>query len=62
MQSAEEVAGVVADCIELDSPPIRLTTSAWAEAICRIKTETDPTGRRMQQAVIDVFLEGGAVE
>ncbi len=62
VQSAAEVAAIVANCIELDSPPVRLITSAWAEAMCRIKTEADPTGRRMQQAVIDVFLEGKEVE
>ena len=62
VQSAAEVAAIVADCIELDSPPIRLFTSAWTEAMCRVKTEADPTGRRMQQAVIDVFLEGKEVE
>ncbi|MCY4036692.1 MAG: SDR family oxidoreductase [bacterium] len=62
VQSAAEVATIVSDCIEHRSPPIRLITSAWAEAMCRIKTEADPTGRRMQQAVIDVFLEGGEVQ
>ncbi len=60
-QTAEQVAVVVADCIELESPPIHLATSDWMNAMCRIKTAADPTGRRMQQAVIDVFLEGGSV-
>ena len=56
-QSAEEVAKVVIDCIEQASPPIRVRTSEWAEELCRLKTQADPTGLLLQQYVVERFLQ-----
>ncbi|WP_298772368.1 SDR family oxidoreductase [uncultured Shewanella sp.] len=55
-QTSEEVAQVVLDCIVMDSPPVRMRTSQWAEDFCHIKTQTDPDGKRLQQKVLDTFL------
>ena len=61
IQSATTAAKVVTDCIHLETPPIRIFSSKWVEDMCRIKIEPDPTGQRMQQAVINVFLENKEV-
>lgn len=55
-QTSEEVAQVVLNCIQSENPPIRLTTSQWGEKFCRLKTELDPTGQKLQQQVIQQFL------
>ncbi len=55
-QTPEQVAEVVADCIEADDPPVRLRTSPWAEEFCRLKTAADATGKLQQAAVISRFL------
>ena len=55
-QTPDEVARVVADCIESASPPLRLRTSQWAEDFCRFKTAADPTGRLQQAAVVSRLL------
>jgi NAD(P)-dependent dehydrogenase (short-subunit alcohol dehydrogenase family) len=55
-QTPDEVARVVADCIELEDPPLRLRTSPWAEEFCRFKTAADPTGKLQQAAVVSRFL------
>ena len=55
-QSSDEVARVVAGCIESENPPLRLRTSAWAEEFCRFKTAADPTGKLQQSAVVSRLL------
>ncbi len=55
-QTPEQVATVVADCIESANPPLRLRTSAWAEEFCRFKTQADPTGKLQQAAVVARLL------
>lgn len=50
-QTAAEVAEVVADCVAMDDPPLRMRTSEWAEAFCALKTASDPTGQRLVEAV-----------
>ncbi len=55
-QTSEEVAMIIADCIESDDPPIRLRTSEWAEQLCELKTRSDPSGKLLQQKVIKDFL------
>lgn len=55
-QSAAEVAEVVAGCIAMDDPPLRMRTSEWGEAFCALKTAADPTGRRLSQSVYDAML------
>ncbi|MEL6182708.1 MAG: SDR family oxidoreductase [Myxococcota bacterium] len=58
-QTPTEVAQVIVDCIAADDPPLRTRTSEWSEAFCRLKTEADPTGRKLSQAVYDRFLGDG---
>jgi NAD(P)-dependent dehydrogenase (short-subunit alcohol dehydrogenase family) len=55
-QSSDEVARVVADCIDSENPPLRLRTSPWAEEFCRFKTAADPTGKLQQAAVVSRLL------
>jgi NAD(P)-dependent dehydrogenase (short-subunit alcohol dehydrogenase family) len=55
-QDADEVAAVVLRCIDADDPPVRVRTSAWAEALCELKTRADPDGKKLQRHVIDTFL------
>jgi NAD(P)-dependent dehydrogenase (short-subunit alcohol dehydrogenase family) len=55
-QTADEVAAIVLSCIESADPPVRLRTSAWAEALCELKTRADPDGKALQRQVIETFL------
>ena len=55
-QTAAEVAEVVAGCIDMDDPPLRMRTSAWGEAFCALKTASDPTGRKLSEAVYAQML------
>lgn len=55
-QSPEQVAEVVAECIETENPPLRLRTSPWADEFCRFKTSADPTGKLQQAAVVASLL------
>lgn len=55
-QTPEEVAQVIAGCLADANPPIRLRTSPWAEQLCELKTAADPTGKKLQQLVIDQFM------
>ena len=55
-QTADEVAAVVINCVASDAPPIRSRTSKWGEALCALKTELDPDGKKMQAQVIAQFL------
>ncbi|MFG5382276.1 SDR family oxidoreductase [Yoonia sp. R2-816] len=55
-QTSDEVAAVIIDCMQAETPPIRTRTSRWGEAFTRLKTELDPTGAEQQAAVIEQFL------
>ena len=55
-QSSEEIAAIVADCIQTENPPIRMRTSEWGEEFCKLKTDLDPTGKNTQEMVIKTFL------
>lgn len=57
-QTAAEVAAVVLGAMESASPPVRLRTSEWAENLCRLKTSSDPDGKKMQAMVVETFLGG----
>jgi len=57
-QTPEQVAEVVMDVIKADKPPIRVRTSTWAEDLCRLKTEADPDGWKLQEKVASYFLGG----
>jgi len=51
MQTPEEVAQVVLDCMNMEQPPIHMRTSEWGKAFCQLKTQADPTGKLQQQQV-----------
>ena len=55
-QTSEQVAEVVTQVVASDDPPIRIRTSEWAENFCSLKTQSDPDGKRQQQAVVEQFL------
>ncbi|WGW05459.1 SDR family oxidoreductase [Tropicibacter oceani] len=55
-QTADQVAAVVMDCINTETPPIRTRTSDWGRAFCGLKTDLDPDGRKQQARVIEQFL------
>ncbi|NIB41464.1 SDR family oxidoreductase [Pseudomaricurvus alkylphenolicus] len=55
-QTADEVAKVACQCLDGSDPPVRVRTSAWAEQICQLKTEADPSGKKLQQQVVNRFL------
>ena len=55
-QTSDEVAEVVARCIESSDPPLRLRTSPWSEEFCKLKTSADPTGKLLQAAVVARYL------
>lgn len=55
-QTSEQVAEVVTQVVASEDPPIRIRTSEWAENFCSLKTQSDPDGKRQQQAVVEQFL------
>ncbi len=55
-QTPQQVAQVVADCIDNPEPPLRLRTSLWAEAFCRYKTSADLDGRTQLKMVTQSTL------
>lgn len=57
-QTSEEVAKIMLDCIESDTPPIRLRTSEWSENFCRFKTQADRDGGKQQAMVVESMLGG----
>lgn len=58
MQTPDEVAEVVMDCIASDDPPIRTRTSDWSEDFTNLKTQADPDGKKLQKKVIDEMMGG----
>lgn len=55
-QTPSEVAQVILDVMGNPDPPIRLRTSAWAEAFSALKTQADPDGKKLQAQVIRDML------
>ena len=55
-QTPEAVAEVIAGCIEMDAPPVRMRTSEWSEAFCQLKTTADPDGTRQQKLLVERLL------
>lgn len=50
-QTPDQVAQVIANCVQTETPPIRLRTSEWAESFCQLKTGLDPDGKQLQKQV-----------
>ena len=55
-QTPDEVAEVLNNVLKNPSPPLRIRTSAWAEALCAFKTEADPDGLKQTADVVERFL------
>ena len=55
-QSCDQVADCIIDVINSSNPPLRLRTSDWAEDLCGIKTQSDPSGSRSVGEVYRRFL------
>ncbi len=55
-QTSEEVADCVIAVINSEKPPLRIRTSEWANAFCKLKTQADPTGNLSVKAVYDACL------
>jgi NAD(P)-dependent dehydrogenase (short-subunit alcohol dehydrogenase family) len=51
-QTAEQVAGVVMNCVASDAPPLRVRTSDWAETATATKTGSDPDGTLLRDALV----------
>jgi NAD(P)-dependent dehydrogenase (short-subunit alcohol dehydrogenase family) len=51
-QTADDVAGIVIDCLANPAPPLRIRTSPWAEAFTALKTTADPDGTRLRDAMV----------
>jgi hypothetical protein len=56
-QTPIEVAEVILNVAEAENPPLRIRTSEWAEAFCKIKTETNPDGTKSLNMVKERFLK-----
>ncbi|MCB0715584.1 MAG: SDR family oxidoreductase [Chitinophagaceae bacterium] len=56
VQQPHQVAQIIWQVAQSKNPPIRIRTSAWAEALCMFKTKEDPTGHLQNQKVIEQFL------
>lgn len=55
-QTPEDVANIIAQVIANPNPPLRIRTSPWAEKLCNLKTQADPTGTILRDEVHQNFL------
>lgn len=55
-QTAEEVAEVILQVAEAETPPLRVRTSEWAENFCNLKTGLDPDGVKQVTTIKRDFL------
>ncbi|MFK8104104.1 MAG: SDR family oxidoreductase [Saprospiraceae bacterium] len=51
-QTGKEVAEVVLAVAQNEHPPLRIRTSQWAKDFCALKTNSDPDGTKLVDAVI----------
>ncbi len=56
-QTGAEVADVILKVAQDENPPLRIRTSEWAEDMCQLKTENDPTGNKLADKVYNYFLK-----
>ncbi len=57
-QTSDEVARIVMECLRSEGPPIRMRTSDWAEALCDLKTASDPDGKKLRAKIVNMFMGG----
>ncbi|WP_299766508.1 SDR family oxidoreductase [uncultured Dokdonia sp.] len=55
-QTGKEVAEVILQVVNTETPPLRIRTSAWANEFCELKTKADPTGLMLINEVKKNFL------
>jgi short-subunit dehydrogenase len=55
-QTGLEVAQVILEVANKDTPPFRVRTSDWAENLCQLKTASDPDGTKLIAEVKAYFL------
>ncbi|MEO1449795.1 MAG: SDR family oxidoreductase [Bacteroidota bacterium] len=55
-QTGKEVAEVILQVAQTENPPLRIRTSAWAEELCKLKTQADPDGTQLVNQIIERFL------
>lgn len=55
-QTGLEVAQVILEVANNDTPPLRIRTSEWAENLCHLKTANDPDGTKLVHKVKTDFL------
>lgn len=55
-QTPEQVAQVIVDVTEQSSPPLRIRTSEWAEALTHLKIVGDPDGTKLLEQVKQDFM------
>lgn len=58
-QTAAQVADVVLQVAQSEQPPLRVRTSEWAEHFCNYKTQADPDGTLLVNALKEKFLPQG---
>jgi len=56
-QSPDEVAECIVDVIYSKNPPLRIRSSDWANSFCQLKTQADPDGSQLTNAVRSLFFE-----
>lgn len=55
-QSPDDVADCIMDVINSKNPPLRIRSSDWANSFCQLKTQADPDGSQLTNAVRALFL------
>lgn len=55
-QTGDDVADVILEVLQSDTPPLRTRTSDWSEDFTQLKTASDPTGLKQRDDVIKRFL------
>ncbi len=55
-QTGLQVAEVILEVTKANKAPLRVRTSSWAEAFCKIKTESDPDGTKVVEQIKGSFL------
>lgn len=55
-QTGQEVAEIILRVAQHENPPLRIRTSEWAENLCKLKTEADPSGTKLVNQVKRAFL------
>ena len=55
-QTGREVAEVILQVANSETPPLRIRTSKWAENLCLLKTQADPDGTKLNNQIRNYFM------